>query len=284
MERPIRVFKYMPIRSCVKNCGRLRIEDISHVKDILCKKQLHFTKWYDMNDIFEGHYILKDDVFNDAHDEVIGLLLQKLRFHLTCFSRSLNSHLMWSHYASAHTGVAIELTISKEGRTELDGNDIVIEDMRYLESNTPSIVTKSEIINAVHDSSKRKLRELIFKMLLTKTECWGYEKEIRMIIDSAYWNSENVQRNKYRLIPEKGEKVNAVYFGNRIAVKDAREIKRLCEAEGVKWYYMNEVDDTFQDARSLIVINDYLASYPIPDTEFCPLENALSEENYEVIE
>lgn len=284
MERPIRVFKYMPIRSCVKNCGRLRLEDISHIKDILCKKQLHFTKWYDMNDIFEGHYILKDDVLNDAHDDVIGLLLQKLRFYVTCFSKSLNSHLMWAHYASAHTGVVVELALSKEGRTKKDDNDIIVEGVKYLKSNTPRLITKSKIIHAAHGSSRGKLKELALKMLLTKTECWGYEKEIRMIIDSTYWNSENALQNKYRLTPEKGEKVNAVYLGNRIAVEDAREIKRLCDAEGVKWYYMNEVDDTFQDARSLIVINDYLASYPIPDTEFCPLENALPEENYEVIE
>ena len=280
MEKMVTVFKYMPIRSNVKDCGMLRHTDISHIRDIICKKQLHFTKWSDMNDIYEGHYILEGNVKDTSiADDVRKQLLGKLKYCATCFSRSPNCHLMWAHYASSHTGVVIGVDLLHETRTKKDNNPITIDDITYLKSTSPKHIPAEKISEAVNDSSGRKLREMALQMIFTKTACWGYEQEVRMAIESS-----NAADGKYHLRKEKGERVRSVYLGNRIEKKDAMEIKEMCDKEGVPCHCISKVDESFQDVRFFIKGTEYLATHPIPDTEFCPLEKVLSEENYEDVE
>jgi hypothetical protein len=84
------------------------------------------------------------------------------KFRLTCFTEDGNNPLMWSHYASNHTGVCLKFDTDKD---------------ENLKKSLFPVEYKNELINA---NSLEDLR----KCLLTKLETWKIEKEWRIIAEN----------------------------------------------------------------------------------------------------
>ena len=84
---------------------------------------------------------------------------------VTCFAQSADNALMWAHYASNHTGVCLI----------------------FQESLAPTFISLS-----VNYSSSRPTvdmielsqgkGEVLAKIMLTKSDCWSYEQECRMMM------------------------------------------------------------------------------------------------------
>lgn len=104
-----------------------------------------------------------------------------------CFSRKVDSILMWSHYASKHKGFCIEFNCN------IDLKGINPLDVNYVSTFLKADYYKSE-------------KDAIFHMIFTKANQWSYEEELRCI-------QNNLQDNNSRKIPFRKEDIKAIYLG-----------------------------------------------------------------------
>ena len=162
--------------------------------------------------------------------------------YTTCFSEDQANFLMWSHYASKHTGVCLEFTLEQrgkfpyeiEGRREFkDGQPGYgaghIDFMQYEEDVLPvnyrsiqpclNFFDFSAVFANEHDAdliglSKSRwygyARHLEF-LFATKTAAWQYEREWRAIEINFDKPKEPEERIRHYPI----EALTAIYFGTR---------------------------------------------------------------------
>ncbi|WP_326519019.1 DUF2971 domain-containing protein [Acinetobacter sp. CAAS 2-6] len=173
---------------------------------ILINNELKYTNPVDFNDPFDCLFSVEIDFknFNKSnYEEMIGIQgsakewfrnREKLkvgiknraragfvedfrkRISVTCFSSSPLNMLMWSHYACNHTGFLLEFKIpiwSNKGNLPIP----VIYSDEY-----PVMKLHWDIVNFLKNENNQI--DLIKKMVLSKAECWSYEKEYRLIHDS----------------------------------------------------------------------------------------------------
>ncbi|WP_338832196.1 DUF2971 domain-containing protein [Bradyrhizobium sp. 27S5] len=134
----------------------------------------------DFNDPYELFLTID---FNQKPDllafyaDVIGELPQ---YPTTCFSRSPAVIPMWAHYAQNHEGFVIEVSETK--LSELLP-DISCNDVSY--SDAP-IHDLSSSLGMAYGTSKMRhtyllRRSVLFSAYFTKTSCWAYEQERRLV-------------------------------------------------------------------------------------------------------
>lgn len=123
----------------------------------------YVTDWQSVNDPMEGffRYKLSDD---DYANLVVG---QKTTYKLSCFTKTFNNYLMWSHYADKHQGVCLEYDVNPASL-----------DQRYI----LECVTYSNQLPQMDTALPMEEQAKIF--LLTKTYHWRYEKEVRLLFQS----------------------------------------------------------------------------------------------------
>lgn len=141
----------------------------------------------DFNDPYE--LFLTTDFNTDpeslaAYAEAIGELPQ---MPTTCFSCSPIVIPMWAHYAQNHQGFVIEFSEEELTRAIPDSR---IDNVRY--SDQPVDDFSDLIARVVHIAKPRYtylLRSAIFQAAyFTKTNCWSYEQERRMVVPMAAIN------------------------------------------------------------------------------------------------
>ena len=86
---------------------------------------------------------------------------------------TLDSLLMWSHYAGGHTGLCIEFSASATSHVDFFGRPHAVKYQRDL-----------PVLHAYTDEPVIKVQ----KYLLTKAVDWSYEKESRIIVPNRKTN------------------------------------------------------------------------------------------------
>lgn len=119
-------------------------------------------------------------VFNQQYD----MLLKSVG--MLCLAKTPESILMWSHYASSHTGVCIQF----EANVDVDSIFLLAQEVIYSK--------QFPVINPLRSTEDEKLTN----GLLTKAKDWSYEQEFRIIIPGS---------QKRISFPE--ESLSAVIFG-----------------------------------------------------------------------
>ncbi len=89
---------------------------------------------------------------------------------VACFSEHCMDITMWSHYADGHRGFCLEFDTSRLPFTEA-------RQVCYSES-VPSI---NPVDVLVEDHSNAEDDELLWAFVLTKAQCWSYEREWRLM-------------------------------------------------------------------------------------------------------
>lgn len=133
--------------------------------------QLRTTKYPRGFDCPENDKQLRAQIAN--HVQSIKHVQEKLRkLGVLCLSRDPTNILMWSHYAAFHTGFLVEFKVPHSGQEEeafFTGENIIAFPVEY--------ASKRPIIKyGIDDDST-----LLSKSLLTKSDIWSYEKEVRVI-------------------------------------------------------------------------------------------------------
>ena len=164
---------------------------------------------------------------------------------ITCFSKRNDSALMWGHYADNNRGVCIEF-----------------EDEKFLDvlysNERASIKIKnlmSKILWSYHTQekltlSKRKEGMLLVALapLLTKSNDWSYEEEVRCIINSS--NPKVISRDELRLY--KMNHIKSITMGCRTTDEQKQDLLILAKNKNIAVYQMELSTDTYQLIRKKV--------------------------------
>ncbi|MBU2060321.1 MAG: DUF2971 domain-containing protein [Bacteroidetes bacterium] len=165
-------------------------------------KYLYHSNYKDFNDPFDCNMDLicfeKEKKRSKLKKKEVIIKENFSNIGICCFSRNINSILMWSHYAENHKGFCLEFYSNRkrEGINPLDVNyvDIFLKASYYENKN-----------------------DAVFHMIFTKAQQWEYEEELRSI-NSHFTDTTS------RKVPFLKEDIKAIYLGVKIEDKIKKEI------------------------------------------------------------
>lgn len=140
------------------------------VFDILFNQRLYCAEWHTLNDPVEGVFVYSHSGQNREAAEDFMKVVQEEKTHLrVCsLSKTLDSHLLWAHYAGGFSGVAIEV--------ELDENEPEIVDMSY-----------RGVFAGVNESENVDPAIVAREVLSSKYDAWAYEQELRILTTETFY-------------------------------------------------------------------------------------------------
>ncbi|TWX66876.1 DUF2971 domain-containing protein [Colwellia demingiae] len=155
-------------------------------------------------------------------------------YYFLCLSKNNNSNLMWSHYASSHTGFCIEF------KTEyIKANKVTYK------SNIPTI----NIIDLVKLKFKlgddEKLGYKIWDSLRTKLIEWEYEEEYRFQASNSMLHGKVKKDHSYCMMDYKSEFIESIIFGCRMPSKIKTYIVENMH-ENIKYKEVKECDSSLE--------------------------------------
>lgn len=150
-------------------------------------------------------------------------------FGVQCFSTTMDHPLMWSHYASKHTGFCIEY--GYKPMTLALQNDRLFDMLPVSYISILPDFDLNEVLFAPASTAKR--------LLATKSIEWAYEQEFRLI----YYNcSPSKDKKGEKVSLPKGLEIKAIYTGINCDPKTIRRLKAIAPQLKIECYEM-KVDE-----------------------------------------
>ena len=149
---------------------------------------------------------------------------------IACFSESIESVLMWSHYADSHKGFALEYDFRptlEQPIKNIGVYPVVYEEERF----DISDYIAWEFLILLGVQAKMPDTSALIKSALWKSSIWAYEKEWRMI-DST---PRDITDDKASAILYKPV---AIYYGRHISGENKRRLHELAMEKGIKEFEM----------------------------------------------
>jgi hypothetical protein len=184
------------------------------------RRIIEIYSFYNFKDILEKtFYISSEKLQIKIYHDLVFLLIDCLKFGISCGSKTPVCPVMWGHYANNHEGVCLEFKlIDENGKRQfcLSNDDvIIISEVAY--SNKPLEVFNKEKIQ-IND-----FRSDVFNIKSLK---WNYENEIRLI------------SNTQGLIKFNQKSLTKVIFGCKTSAKDKYSICRLLANLGYDFEFL----------------------------------------------
>jgi hypothetical protein len=158
-------------------------------------------------------------IIDHIEESVAGMhsaLAERLsRYRILCLTSTKDNILMWSHYASNHTGVVLEFSCDAAN----DSPWSVARQVVY-QSVMPSLATETELIGLLVGSYELPSEKLINQMIYTKAIDWAYEQEWRIHLPNDGLGE------FVRFSPNE---LAGVYFGCRVDPEDRFAISRAAK-------------------------------------------------------
>src|SRR5438876_5622662 len=139
-------------------------DQIAFAFDIIFNQRLHCADWSRLNDPMEGifPYSFLETKGEDPKNLVEKIIREKKHIRVCSLSRTFDCHLLWAHYASGFSGVAVEV--------ELPDDSEKVKVVKYrgvfaefnADHNQDAYLTARQILSS-------KYRE------------WKYEQEVRIL-------------------------------------------------------------------------------------------------------
>lgn len=159
---------------------------------------------------------------------------------ISCFSRSNDNMLMWSHYCQSHTGICIGFNLNNlyyfvRGIAAINGWKPMMLPVSY----------KEEFIPVEYFDNKT---HAIYTWLSTKYDLWKYEQEIRLIMTDVKFNETRWKDKKIKTFKIDPDLIEEVYLGSKIDHKDEEVILNLCARmyPKAKVYKMHLIENSFR--------------------------------------
>ncbi len=203
------------LSNCVFKYGKL-----NNLERTLNDVTLGFNTLYNYNDIYEHEYHIfhcfktdKERIASFGNGQsfkdraIVDKELQQIK--VTCFSRTANNNILWSHYSDKHKGIIY--CFDKDEMFIHSGDVLNWGEVKY-SSHIPEVnMFEGHITKGI-------LKINIETVVLTKSLEWAYEKEIRY-----YFYQDDFPRNYNSL------SLKAVIIGRRTGDEDIEKIK--CEVK-----------------------------------------------------
>ena len=142
----MRLYHYLEARWALDNIRRRRLKS-SRIDDM--------NDPYEWKCVFSDHKTSQRALLNTRRE-----IVEKLS--VTCFSRSWNNILMWSHYGDKHKGICLGFDIP----------DGMARDVKY--------VGELEILGDLNELPNDGKMRIINKLYEVKYKGWCYEDEVRV--------------------------------------------------------------------------------------------------------
>ncbi len=190
---PKRVFKYYSL--------------VDYNFESIENKYLYFPKPADFNDPFDCStelisFINENSKKKKRHKKKEKNFAEKLKnIGICCFSRTKDSILMWSHYASKHQGFCVEYKTNED-----------VDGVNPLDINYVSKFKKAQYFD--------KADRAIFHLIYTKSNDWEYEYELRSSVT-------NIQTENERKIKFRESDIVSIYFGVNSKENTIHRLKNL---------------------------------------------------------
>lgn len=211
---PSKLFKY-------RRCEKRDIENFENDK-----LWLSFPE--DFNDPYDSSFSIAI-ASNELEEDILDLFFRKkLRksMKICCFSHSIESMLMWTHYSDEHKGFAVEYNLPQK---------------ENISREVWPVFYKEELYNLLPVLSKKPLNKFgPVVAALHKSTDWSYEAEWRFISLDTSVNS--------ILLPIP----TAIYLGSRICSADANALIKIARHKNVKVYKMKHDRKTFKMNYELV--------------------------------
>lgn len=199
-----------------------RLKREAHARALLAKQAPHLDKR-------ERKRLAKSAMSHSATEIEAGMrgLQQQMRQEIAvcCLSAQPDHQLMWSHYADSHHGICLRFCTYDEGSPFLTALPVLYSPIRPL-------------INMAAPSPP----DLLEKVLLTKSECWSYEMEWRMLDQSS-------RGSGLRTFPSRF--LDGIIFGASVSQEDRREVLSWIERRN---HPIELFDARLDDRRYQLVI------------------------------
>jgi len=193
---------------------------LQHLEDTLIHNRLGFSKAGRLNDPFEIAHRLMNSVSEETHKRKREFLNNT---EISCFSKTPNEPLMWSHYSDKHHGVCY---VFDEYEVILYGLTANFGDITY-SNHIPTIYYDE------YQGTDTNLKRELNRVLFTKSLNWAYEQEYRITLNQGV---EKIFRRK---------SLKGVILGFRASIEYEKRILDIVEKankdqdEKIKVYYAN---------------------------------------------
>ena len=181
---------------------KFRSEDqVAYALDIIFNRRLYCSDWSKLNDPVEGHfsYQYSGSKRTDPAGPVAELIRNKKRLRVCSLSQTFDCHLLWSHYASGFSGMAIEVELPDSPR---------IKPVRY-----------EGVFAFLHLDDGTDTLAAADQVLTSKYQEWFYEREVRILQREEWFELE--------------QPVVRVIAGHRMNPALFRALQMVCEREGI---------------------------------------------------
>lgn len=196
---------------------------------------LYLSHVGDMNDIFEGLSCKIDDKVIDHIEEMQNIA------YIKSFSESRDNLLMWAHYSKNYTGMCVEYDFSKLPDEILYHLfPIYYSQVRNINKKIDGLITEYKDLKRMNDDNcyPNDSGNIIdvMSMFLTKSECWSYEKEWRIIatypqIHNSASDFEDENKKLYAIdsqVISVKSCIKAVYLGAKMKQSIKKHISEIC--------------------------------------------------------
>lgn len=187
-------------------------------EDFFINPSLRFTPIKELNDPFESNIVLNSNFYDNNFQLQIQNMLNGLINSFTdpgilSLTDNLENLLMWSHYASDHTGFVIGFNSRHDFFKNVDSVEYSSSRMNYDE---------------IRDSSRLK-RSLLYRNVFRKSIDWSYEREWR-IFKTWIHKSESIDPEIVGLVNCPLEMIKAIYLGAMAPESLCEKAKNFCLA------------------------------------------------------
>jgi hypothetical protein len=157
--------------------------------DILFNQRLYCADWSTLNDPMEGAFVYSSGPGQEdaRRREIEAVIREKQQLRVSSLSRTFDCHLLWAHYASGFSGLALEI--------ELPDRSSHVREVKY---GGIGAVLPRENMNPVDAASL---------VLSSKFREWEYEREVRVLYNQEWYRLPNPVR---RVIA--GHRMNRALF------------------------------------------------------------------------
>ena len=188
---------------------------------------------------------------------------------------NVSNELLWAHYASGHTGFAIEY--------DIDGLKKSLNFNKYFQKVFDlemSYVDKVPTLTMMDLPPHGNLERILKKCIGTKSKVWKYEEEIRLAFDA------------HGLFDIDYRAITGIYFGYRMEESEIEYIMEQMKGRGLSYYKMEldknsyrftpvKIKDKFPEADKYVA---NVVDYNIDDLMICGMlsddEKALHRESF----
>lgn len=182
--------------------------------------------------------------FHNLNDVEIKTILEQViqkfvkTIGIACYSEYSNSMLMWSHYTNSHKGICFGF-----------------DKMKFyscLKDNSPSNISLIKVDYTDNYKSEDFFKDYeltLYNWISTKSKCWKYEKEIRILFTNINYTNKDGEFIKFNI-----ESISEIYLGSEMDSNDQEYYINFCKEKipNATIYKMTKLKNSFKLLPKLI--------------------------------